>query len=88
MPISLMDHLNGCCMFAVSGVITCVRDKSDLCCACYALLIGMVFLPVRHFRCTRSKFRLDASFVSRGGTPLQEANREVPLDGVAFSRLE
>ena len=22
------------------------------------------------------------------GTPLQEANREVPLDGVAFSRLE
>ena len=24
----------------------------------------------------------------RGGTPLQEANRDVPLDGVAFSRLE
>ena len=23
-----------------------------------------------------------------GGTPLQEANRDVPLDGVAFSRLE
>ena len=23
-----------------------------------------------------------------GGTPLQEANREVPLEGVAFSRLE
>ena len=22
------------------------------------------------------------------GTPLQEANRDVPLDGVAFSRLE
>ena len=25
---------------------------------------------------------------SRGGTPLQEANGDVPLDGVAFSRLE
>ena len=24
----------------------------------------------------------------QGGTPLQEANRDVPLDGVAFSRLE
>ena len=23
-----------------------------------------------------------------GGTPLQEANRDVPRDGVAFSRLE
>ena len=23
-----------------------------------------------------------------GGTPLQEANRDVPVDGVAFSRLE
>ena len=23
-----------------------------------------------------------------GNTPLQEANRDVPLDGVAFSRLE
>ena len=23
-----------------------------------------------------------------GGTPLQESNRDVPLDGVAFSRLE
>ena len=23
-----------------------------------------------------------------GGTPLQEANRDVPLNGVAFSRLE
>ena len=23
-----------------------------------------------------------------GGTPLQEANRDVPLDGVAFSQLE
>ena len=23
-----------------------------------------------------------------GGTPLQEANGDVPLDGVAFSRLE
>ena len=23
-----------------------------------------------------------------GGTPLQEANRDVPLDGVAFSRLD
>ena len=23
-----------------------------------------------------------------GGTPLQEANRDVPLDGVALSRLE
>ena len=23
-----------------------------------------------------------------GGTPLQEANRDVPLDGVAFLRLE
>ena len=23
-----------------------------------------------------------------GGTPLQEVNRDVPLDGVAFSRLE
>ena len=23
-----------------------------------------------------------------GGTPLQEANRNVPMDGVAFSRLE
>ena len=26
--------------------------------------------------------------VARGGTPLQEANRDVPLDGVGFSRLE
>ena len=25
---------------------------------------------------------------SRGGTPLQEPNGDVPLDGVAFSRLE
>ena len=25
---------------------------------------------------------------SPGGTPLQEANRDVPLDGVAFSRLD
>ena len=25
---------------------------------------------------------------SRGGTPLQEPNEDVPLDGVAFSRLE
>ena len=24
--------------------------------------------------------------ISRGGTPLQEANRDVPLDGVAFSK--
>ena len=23
-----------------------------------------------------------------GGTPLQETNRDVPLEGVAFSRLE
>ena len=23
-----------------------------------------------------------------GGTPLQEANRDVPLDGVTFSRLD
>ena len=23
-----------------------------------------------------------------GGTPLQEANRDLPLDGLAFSRLE
>ena len=23
-----------------------------------------------------------------GGTPFQEANRDMPLDGVAFSRLE
>ena len=27
-------------------------------------------------------------FPGGGGTPLQEANRDVPLDGVAFSRLE
>ena len=27
-------------------------------------------------------------FKPRGGTPLLEANRDVPLDGVAFSRLE
>ena len=25
---------------------------------------------------------------NRGGTPLQEPNKDVPLDGVAFSRLE
>ena len=25
---------------------------------------------------------------SRGGTPLQEPNEDVPLEGVAFSRLE
>ena len=24
----------------------------------------------------------------RGGTPLQEANRDVSLDGIAFSRLD
>ena len=23
-----------------------------------------------------------------GGTPFQEANRDVPLDGIAFSRLD
>ena len=28
-----------------------------------------------------------ASTPGGGGTPLQEANRAVPLDGVAFSRL-
>ena len=27
-------------------------------------------------------------FTPGGGTPLQEANGDVPLDGVAFSRLE
>ena len=26
--------------------------------------------------------------VTRGGTPLQEPNGDVPLDGVAFSQLE
>ena len=25
---------------------------------------------------------------NRGGTPLQEPNKDVPLDGIAFSRLE
>ena len=24
----------------------------------------------------------------RGGTPFQEANRDVPLDGITFSRLD
>ena len=35
-------------------------------------------------------FLLPAAYVAiaRGGTPLQEANRDVPLDGVAFSQLE
>ena len=28
------------------------------------------------------------NFGGGGGTPLKEANRDVPLDGVALSRLE
>ena len=32
--------------------------------------------------------RMKKALQTPGGTPLLEANRDVPLDGVAFSRLE
>ena len=38
------------------------------------------------FLCQNS--RPEVTSPGGGGTPLQEANGDVPLDGVAFSRLE
>ena len=41
-----------------------------------------------YVRCCVAKVSSKIIKVARGGTPLQEANRDVPLDGVALSRLE
>ena len=37
---------------------------------------------------TLAAFWIRRAHSTRGGTPLQEANRDVPLDGLAFLRLE
>ena len=58
--------------------------------------ISMDCPPVESCRCgeVTRQCRFDCTEIRAtipgggGGTPLQEANRDVPLDGVAFSRLE
>ena len=43
-------------------------------------------MPARN--CLTAGLNYCAKKPGGGGTPLQEANRDVPVDGVAFSRLE
>ena len=45
-------------------------------------------LKQREIKFKEVKFFTVVKSLGGGGTPLQEANRDVPLDGVAVSQLE
>ena len=63
-------------------------NTGDRCCVTRSFS-GEICMGLKiYVRCCVATVSSKIIKVARGGTPLQEANRDVPLDGVALSRLE